>query len=353
VALIFFVGYGQVFGTKEEDKATNKKEKNLEMTSIPIVCIIDDAAPCINLYWWHVAESRNTDEPKQKSGEPILKLIPLSFLREFVDVVQEYGVKGKFSVVPYPAGLGSIAEGLPGYPRSEVDEWLNIVRRDLTPLFDVTPEMLTHARAVDLSTMTLLPVDERKWAENQTEATLTPYIAHALQILKDVGLDATGVTSPWDFGSAVEPDYQRAILNAQKSVNNRSCTWYFLHTSTKDTQFHSKVVCRVESKDERLISIVSQCDDFLWQTMDMLKPDDEYIRSIADSYLTQDGESGRFAELFEAGVPIVFHTHWQSLFSNGHKTGLLILAEVAKRVKEVWGDEVRWTTCHELAKQID
>lgn len=328
--------------------------RRTEQMNIPIVCIIDDPAPCINVYWWHVAEPQNTDKPKQQSGEPILQRIPLSFLREFVDVAQKWGIKGKFSVLPYPAGLGSIAEGLPGYPRSELDEWLDVVRQDLTPLFDITPEILTHAKAIDLSTMTLLPENERDWAVHQTEATLTPYIAHALQILKDVRLDASGVTSPWDFGKAVESDYQRAIFNAQKSVNNRTRTWYFLHTSTKDTLSHSKVVYRAESegKEEWLVSIVSQCSDFLWQTMDVLEPDDEYIHSIADRYLTADGKSGRLVELFEAGVPIVFHTHWQSLFSNGRKTGLLVMAEVGERVQKIWGDKVKWTTCYELAKQI-
>jgi len=331
------------------------------MKNIPIVLIIDDAAPCINVYWWHAAESQNTDKPKLSSGEPVRKRISLSFLKEFVDVAERWGIKGKFSVLPYPAGLGSIAEGLPGYPKSEVDEWVNIVRQELTPLFDITPEILTHAKALDLSTMTLLKENERDWATHQTEATLTPYIAYALQILKDVGLDANGVTSPWNFGRAVEPDYQRAILKAQKQVNNRSHTWFFLHVNDSDTQFHSKVVYPTESagiksrpdkKDEWVVSIVSQCGDFLWQTMETFEANDAYVHSIADLYLTDDGKGGRFAELFGAGVPIVFHTHWQSLFSNGRKTGLLVLAEVSKRVKRAWSDKVKWTTCYELAEEI-
>ena len=268
--------------------------------------------------------------------------------------MQKWGIKGKFSVLPYPARLGSIADGLPCCTRSELDEWINIVRQDLTPLFDITPEILTHARTLDLSTMTLLCENERNWSTHQTEATLTPYIAYALQILKDVRLDANGVTSPWDFGAAVESQYQRAIRNAQKSVNNRNHTWYFLHVKTEGTQFHSKVVCRdkLEGEDGWLVSIVSQCGDFLSPTKNTLEADDEYLRSVADCYLTEDGQGGRLAELFEAGVPIVFHTHWQSLFSNGRKTGLLALAEVGKRVRRIWGDEVKWTTCYELAKQI-
>ena len=38
----------------------------------------------------------------------------------------------------------------------------------------------------------------------QTEETLIPYIVKALQLLKDAGLDAFGVTSPVNFGIRIE-----------------------------------------------------------------------------------------------------------------------------------------------------
>ena len=62
---------------------------------------------------------------------------------------------------------------------------------------DITPEILTHARALDLETITPPSMNERNWAEEQTAATITPYIARALKILLRVGLSSTGVTSPW------------------------------------------------------------------------------------------------------------------------------------------------------------
>lgn len=58
---------------------------------------------------------------------------------------------------------------------------------------------------------------------------LTDYIALALEILRDVGLPATGVTSPWSTGDRNESEYAQAIGAAQWRVHGRHRTWYFRH----------------------------------------------------------------------------------------------------------------------------
>ncbi len=317
--------------------------------SIPLTLIIDDPAPCINVYWWHAGERQKTDKPTLKSGEPIVRDVPVAFAAELAEVLRRRGIKGKFSVLPYPAGLGSVAQGLPGYSQAEVERWLAIVRREIAPRMDITPEILTHAKAIDLATHTLLAENEREWSTHQTAETMTPYIAEALQILKSVGLPATGVTSPWDFGSKVEPEYQRAIVKAQQQVNGRRQTWYFLHQSG-ELSLQSKVVRR--EGDGWLVSIVSQCPDVFWQTMETKETGDAYVSSVADQLLTEDGRRGRAADLFRAGTPIVMLAHWQSLFSNGRKTGLRVLDEVGRRMQTAWGSRVHWVTCFELAQRI-
>jgi hypothetical protein len=318
--------------------------------TIPISLIIDDGAPLINVFWWHAAEAQKTDAPVQKSGEPIVKDVAPDFIRDFAGVISRHGIHGKFSVLPYPAGLGRISEGWPGCDMGALKSWVRTVREDVMPLMDITPEVLTHAKAVDLKSFTLLDENERNWASHQTAATLTPYIATALRMLNEAGLEATGVTSPWDFGREVEAEYQHAILAATKEVNGRGQTWYFLHANPNGTEFLSKVVIR--EGDDWLVSIVSQCPDFLWQTMETGETSAAYVRSIADLYLTEDGGKGRLAELFAAGTPMVFHTHWQSMYSNGRRTGLRALEEVGRRVGALWGSQVRWVKCSELAAEI-
>jgi hypothetical protein len=231
-----------------------------------------------------------------------------------------------------------------------MERWLALTRERVVPLMDITPEILTHAEAVDIDNMTLLDENEQDWASHQTETTLTPYIAISLRLLNQVGLEASGVTSPWYFGHDVEPDYQRAIRKAMQEVNRRGQTWYFLHIQTGGTDFHSQVV--YQEGEQWLVSLCSQCKDYLWATMDTTDSSDAYIRSVADRYLTEDGQEGRFAELFNAGTPIVFHSHWQSFYSNGRHTGLQALAEVAKRMQKVGGSDVQWVKCSQLAESI-
>ena len=197
--------------------------------------------------------------------------------------------------------------------------------------------------------MTLLQQNERDWAQHQTAASLTPYIGYALEILNEVDLPATGVTSPWDFGIEVEEEYQKAVGAAMKSVNGSGQTWYFLHESN-DLELRSHVVHRQD--DEWLVSIWSQVNDGLWNTMHEPADDQAYVESVADAYLTEDGARGRLADLMSAGTPMVLCTHWQSLYSNGRRTGLRALDEVCRRIRSVWDTQVRWTTCSDLAAMI-
>jgi len=318
--------------------------------AIPISLIIDDGAPLINVFWWHAAEAQKTEAPVQKSGEPVVKDVAPDFIRDFAGVISRHGIRGKFSVLPYPAGLGKISEGWPGCDKAALKSWVRTVREEVMPLMDITPEVLTHAKTLDLKSFALLDENERNWASHQTATTLTPYIAAALRMLNEAGLEATGVTSPWDFGREVEAEYQRAILAAMKEVSGRGRTWYFLHAKPTGTEFLSKVVIR--EGGDWLVSIVSQGPDFLWQTMETRETSAAYVGSIADLFLTEDGQKGRLAELFGAGIPIVFHTHWQSMHSNGRRTGLRALEEVGRRVGAVWGTRVRWVKCSELAAEI-
>ena len=117
-----------------------------------------------------------------------------------------------------------------GLDRRELAEWIAIARERLMGPMDITPEILTHAAAFDLETGALLSENERDWSTHQTAATLTPYIAHALQILKDAGLEATGITSPWNFGQAVEtsisaPSARQCDRSAAAGSHGISCTW--------------------------------------------------------------------------------------------------------------------------------
>ena len=74
--------------------------------------------------------------------------------------------------------------------------------------------------------------------------------------------------------------------------------------------------------------------------------------STLDHLITADGQAGRLVDLSRSGSVIGFHTHWQSLFSEGRATGLADLRVTLGRIREHLGDRVLWLKCSELARVV-
>ena len=314
------------------------------MAKIPISLIIDDAAPRVFVYYEH-ADARFT-----KDGRPLVDNVPNQFLDDFCDMVKRYGIRGKFSVVPMPGGRGDIVHGIDGFAMSEIREWIDTVRERIMGSFSICPEILTHARAVDLKTGALLDINEKLWSRTQNEATLTPYIARALSLLKEAGLPATGVTSPWDFGIDVEDDYVRAIAAAEEQVNGLKDSWYFLRARRHTPNALPWVA--LDENGRRVVSVPATATDYFWQTMDTTDTSPEYISFIADHLITEDGASGELIDIIATnGWPILI-AHWQSLFANGLGTGLKALGEVARRVERTLSDRVEWMSAGEIMRLV-
>lgn len=313
------------------------------MSKIPVTLLLDDPAPRVHTYREHAASKLTSD------GRPLAESIENDFLTAFCDVASENGVKGKFSVVPSPSCNGDIVDGIAGFPKRETDLWLETVKKRLSGSFDFCPEMITHNRALNLADGTYYDINENEWSKTQTRETLTPYIAHALRLLKSVGINATGVTSPWSFGSEVEEEYRAAISVAMYEVYGASDAWYFLHCwqHRKNT-----VPWKAYERDgRRLVSIPAAFGDHFWQTIDKNDSSPEYAASIADSYIGEDG-SGEIAEAIENGSWVVLLTHWQSLYSNGGRTGLNALRLTVQRINRLLGDTVEWKTCSEITNMV-
>ena len=170
---------------------------------VPISLIIDDPAPVISVYKEHSPAGALT-----RDGRPLIPTFPNSLLFDFCDVVEAYGIKGKFSIVPMPANKGDIRYGIEGVADEDMKLWLDTVKKRVTPFFTIGPEMLTHYKAVDPASGKPLEMDEKEWAKDKDRSALTPYIAKALSILNEAGFDAFGVTSPWKFGIQVEEEYE-------------------------------------------------------------------------------------------------------------------------------------------------
>ncbi len=312
--------------------------------TVPIALLVDDPCPLAHVYRWHAAPGPD-GHPLTDDGRPLLDDIPNAFLDRFCDVVERAGMKGKFSIVPAPAWRGDVVRGING-DLSSTRAWLDTARRRLGPRFDFSPECITHDAAVDLASGTLFPQSESDWSQTQDRATLTPYIAYALRLLRDAGIDATGVTSPWVFGQDVEEEYCAAIIDAQRTVYGRPWSWYFLHMLHGHPESRPWIARR--DAGGTLVSIPSTTDDVFWKTIGSIRTDAAFIESIVDSLLTPDGEGGFIPRILDAGGWPIVLTHWQSLFSNGLETGLRALEELGARINRLLPASCRWTTFSEI-----
>ena len=310
-----------------------------------ISLIIDDSAPVVNLHW--ATDPAHTNG----AGAPMVPRVPDSFLGEFCDLAEEFGLAGKFSVIPMVGGQGDILHGYTVAPKEEVDRWIDTVKRRLSPRFSFCPEMLTHKQAVDLATGEMLPLREDEWASTQDRETLTPYIARALTLLKEAGIRAVGVTSPWVFGIEVEDEYARAVSEAVWQVWGEKESWYFCR-SRRDEPGAGPWVA-YEGGGRRVVSIPATTHDWLREEIEASPDagcDEASVLRMADRLLTEDGSDGQVARALGMGSMPVILTHWPSLFSNGTGMGLRALRTVARRIEKNLKDRVVWRSYEEIMR---
>lgn len=310
--------------------------------SVLLSLLVDDGAP-VNPMYFH-------DPPYAHS-----LLMPNSLLRDFADLCDEYNVKGKFSVLPMPFCLGGIDGKLNHVPPRHLARFLKILRERITPRFDITPELLTHLAAYRPEEGGFAHVYEDEWVARATVGEITDYIALALEILEHVGLPATGVTSPWTTGIGNENDYAQAISAAQWRVHRRATTWYFLHVYGEEPPQRATVTYLDPASLRTVVSIPANTDDPFWDTQRPMSNTRLAARSAAkagvDHLLAPDGKTGRIPAIVARGCPVTLLTHWQALYSDGTCAGLQGLGTLLRRLQKVYGKDLQWKTCGELAAQ--
>jgi hypothetical protein len=308
---------------------------------IPIALLVDDGAP-VNPMFFH-------DPPYAHS-----LLMPNSLVCDFADLCGEYGVRGKFSVLPMPCCLGGVDGSLAHVPARHLAGFLKRVRERIAPDFDITPEILTHLAAYRMEGG-FAHLYEDEWFARASVAEMTGYIALALEILEHVGLPSNGVTSPWNTGESNEAQYAEAIGNAQWQVHRRPVTWYFLHMLGEGPPRGPSVSHRNADTGQVVVSIPAVTSDPFWDTQRPMSTSRTAARFAAgagvDGLLSVDGKGGRIPEVIRCGFPVTLLTHWPSLYSDGSCAGLRGLANLLKRLHGVYGADLQWMTCSQLAEQ--
>lgn len=322
----------------------------------PLSLIVDDSCPVINLtYFWihqrhawkarhHPGVAPKTWEGNTSKLQQIPPTIPADFAWEWAEWCWENGVKGKFSLIPFPAGVGRVDEGFPDFPLQEYQSWLRIYREIIWPNFDLTPEMLTHTSVVDLNTFQLTEEWEQvEWVDPPIDNRLTDYIVTAMEMLNNVGIPCEGVTSPGAFGKRQEAAYAKAVLTASQEVNHNFCPFYFLwlkHDELPDVPiWHSD-----KSNGTAIASIVACAGDWFggWTGYDL---------GNADNFITEDLKDGRLPPILKKGLPCVLVGHWPGFYFNGEKCGFDVLKTVKSRLDnyDPDGTKTLWMKTSEIA----
>lgn len=310
----------------------------------PISLIIDDPSPVLSVYYTHHDTGFTAD------GREVIRNFPNEFLFEFCNVIERRGIKGKFSVVPMPGNCGDIVNGIDGVEEKDLKMWIDTVKTRVYPAFSIGPEMLSHNKAVDIKTGEAMDIREDRWSSDKDRETLTPYISKAFSLLKAVGFDSCGVTSPWAFGIDVEDEYKVSISKALYDVYGKKNAWYFLRDKVGVP--NAKPWIALEEDGRTLVSIPATTRDRIWRTIDTTDTSKEFIDSVADMLISSDGKNGEIIDVLNSGGYPILITHWQSLASNGLYTGVKVLDEIGRRVNKYLSDTVEWMSFEEIMELV-
>lgn len=323
---------------------------------VPVGLIIDDSTCLVNLNRFAMPQfdeahgGRNPVYHRNWREWPAE--IPDSFVRKFGEWCSSQGVKGKYSVVPYPACVGRLDRFLPGWTRKELDASLDLVRSLMAPNWDIHPEMVSHTRVIDTQTghpltdASLRSMENWDWTNGRSVDELANYLSYALNILKNAGLQCDGITTPGGFGNRVLPELAQASLQSLRSVFSAEIPHYFRHLYDEGTE---SVAPRVEyatglsGDDPKCVVSVIGCTGDWTGGWDCTPPEG------ADRFISEDLQQGRMVDVIGRGEPAFMVCHWTGIFWNGQELGFKVFQEVVKRLHTRF-DNLIWMKTSELSR---
>jgi len=170
-------------------------------------------------------------------------------------------------------------------------------------------------------------------------------MAYALRILKNVGLDCEGITTPGGFGNQNRNNLAKATLESCRDVFKAEIPHYFRHLFTDDRSVAPRVEYAsglTNSNPKCVVSIIGCTGDWFggW---DGLNP------GSVDKFITEDLKSGRLPQVIEKGEPAILVCHWPGIYFNGEEVGFNIFKEVVRRIHARY-DNLLWMKLCEIAR---
>ena len=323
---------------------------------VPVGLIIDDSTCLVNLNRFAMPQFdeafRGESTAYRHPWREWPVEIPDAFVRKFGEWCASQGVKGKYSIVPYPACVGRVDRELPGWTRREVEASLELVRTLMLPNWDIHPEMVTHTRVIDTTTGHPYPQTTTKFMENWDWTTsrsadeIGNYMAYALGILKNVGLPCEGVTTPGGFGGKARPQLAQASAQAVRSVFGAEIPHYFRDCFSDGDKSVAPLVQNVtnlQGATPECVVHIQGCTGDWTGGWDCTEP------GGVDKFITEDLQRGRVVDIIQRGEPALMLAHWTGIYFNGAETGFNIFREVVRRLHARF-DHLIWMKLSEVAR---
>jgi len=319
---------------------------------VPLSFIIDDSCALVNLAHFCIPQFAEVFPKNYKQDwRSLPREIPDSFVRKFGEWCREHGVKGKYSIVPYPAMVGWVDKEMPGWTKRELQDSLKLVRDFMQEDWDIHPEMVTHTWAINTKTGRPYPQRDENhmenwgWSVNKSTDELADYAAYALRILKNAGLYCEGVTTPGGYGNRSREALSLSTLQACRDVYGTEIPHYFRHLYTDDRSVAPRVenVKGLDTDDPQCVVSIIGCTGDWFGGWDGLTP------GSVDKLITADLQGGRLPEVIDRGEPAIMVCHWPGIYYNGDELGFNIFKEAVTRV-HARNDNLIWMKLSEISR---
>ncbi len=335
--------------------ASSKLQVELPRNRVPLSFIIDDSTCLVNMGKFCMPQFATALPEREEYKKPWREWpneIPDDFVRQFGSWCAEHGVKGKYSVVPYPACVGWLDRELPGWSRQQLQESLKLVRELMVPNWDIHPEMITHTRVIDLKTGRPMPDINAGTMENsfpQEDVSvdfLASYLAYALRILKNCDLPCEGITTPGGFGNRVKDKLPIAVHQAVRDVYGCDLPHYFKYVSLGDESVLPKLENLHNAKSEQptvTVNVPAGTGDWFggWDGVD---------EPQGHLYSNGDATGGRMVELIEKRQPAIMLCHWPGLYCNGSLDGFHQFQGVVTALEKRFGGQTIWMKVSQIGR---
>jgi hypothetical protein len=320
---------------------------------VPVSLIIDDSTTLVNLAHYGIPQFAEVfPENYKQDWRKLPREIPDIFVREFGEWSAENGVKGKYSIVPYPACTGWVNRFMPGWTNRELEDSLKLVREVIVPNWDIHPEMVSHTRVIDIKTGKPFPhatpefMENWEWSQNKSADELAAYQAYALNILKEAGLYCEGLTTPGGYGGRNQDNLAIGTLQAVRDVYGAEISHYFRDTYTekgKSVAPQVRFPSGLDSNDPKCVVSILGCTGDWFGGWDGLEPGD------VNKFITADLQGGRMVDVIDSGEPAIMVCHWPGIYFNGEKVGFNILKEVKHRLDQKY-NHLNWMKLSEISR---